>query len=275
MRSEGYRVEVAGDGPAGVELCEQTRPDLVVLDLMLPGLDGHRGVPAHPASTAPTPVLMLTARDSETDLLVGLGVGADDYMTKPFSARELVARVGAILRRSDRVDSDADPAAMVRVGEIELDTASRRVRRDGELVHLTPTEFDLLVYLASRPVARRDARRVARTGLGLRRAVGRPHGRLARAVDAAQARFAGRAHGARCRVRGAGARTAVRRPAPERPLDQLPTLKLKLSVVILAAVAVTVDRLLLRRQDRALAVGRAASSRAPSPSRSCGSSRGA
>ena len=150
LRSEGYRVEVAGDGPAGVELCEKTRPDLVVLDLMLPGLDGLEVCRRIQRQRA-TPVLMLTARDSETDLVIGLGVGADDYMTKPFSARELVARVGAILRRSDRVDSDADPAAMVRVGEIEIDTASRRVRRDGELVHLTPTEFDLLVYLASRP----------------------------------------------------------------------------------------------------------------------------
>ena len=150
LRSEGYRVEVAGDGPAGVELCEKTRPDLVLLDLMLPGLDGLEVCRRIQRQRA-TPVLMLTARDSETDLVIGLGVGADDYMTKPFSARELVARVGAILRRSDRVDSDADPAAMVRVGEIEIDTASRRVRRDGELVHLTPTEFDLLVYLASRP----------------------------------------------------------------------------------------------------------------------------
>jgi DNA-binding response OmpR family regulator len=152
LRSEGYRVEVAGDGPAGVELCEKTRPDLVVLDLMLPGLDGLE-VCRRIQRQRSIPVLMLTARDSETDLVIGLGVGADDYMTKPFSARELVARVGAILRRSERVDTDVDVdgAGMVRVGDVEIDTASRRVRRDGELVHLTPTEFDLLVYLASRP----------------------------------------------------------------------------------------------------------------------------
>ena len=145
-------MEVAGDGPAGVELCERTRPDLVVLDLMLPGLDGLE-VCRRIQRQRSIPVLMLTARDSETDLVIGLGVGADDYMTKPFSARELVARVGAILRRSDRVDGDTDDdvAEMVRVGDIEVDTASRRVRRDGELIHLTPTEFDLLVYLASRP----------------------------------------------------------------------------------------------------------------------------
>ena len=149
LRSEGYQVEVAADGPAGVELCERTRPDLVVLDLMLPGLDGLE-VCRRIQRDRSTPVLMLTARDSETDLVIGLGVGADDYMTKPFSARELVARVGAILRRSERSEPSAD-GDTVKVGEVEIDTASRRVRRDGEFVHLTPTEFDLLVYLAARP----------------------------------------------------------------------------------------------------------------------------
>jgi len=97
----------------------------------------------------PMPVLMLTARDSETDLLVGLAVGADDYMTKPFSARELVARIHALLRRADRPPpGDGRP---LRIGTIELDGASRRVRSGGDLVHLTPIEFDLLQYLASRP----------------------------------------------------------------------------------------------------------------------------
>jgi DNA-binding response OmpR family regulator len=121
----------------------------------LPGLDGLEVCRRIQRQRA-TPVLMLTARDSETDLVIGLGIGADDYMTKPFSARELVARVGAILRRSERVDAEIEE--LLRVGEIEIDTASRRVRRDGELVHLTPTEFDLLAYLASRPsrVATRD-----------------------------------------------------------------------------------------------------------------------
>jgi DNA-binding response OmpR family regulator len=148
LRSEGYRVEVAGDGPAGVELCEKARPDLVVLDLMLPGLDGLE-VCRRIQQKRTTPVLMLTARDSETDLVIGLGIGADDYMTKPFSARELVARVGAILRRSDR--NDVDAAGLLKIGDVEIDPTSRRVRRGGELVHLTPTEFDLLVYLAARP----------------------------------------------------------------------------------------------------------------------------
>src|SRR5712692_3455786 len=141
LRSEGFEVTIAADGPAGVELCERLRPDLVVLDLMLPGLDGL-DVCREIQRERPVPVLMLTARDSETDLLVGLAVGADDYMTKPFSARELVARIHALLRRSDR--SPASDERAVRVGAIEIDAASRRVRCDGALVHLTPIEFDLL-----------------------------------------------------------------------------------------------------------------------------------
>ena len=154
LRSEGFDVEIAGDGTTGIEKAERLRPDLVVLDLMLPGLDGLEVCRRIQRERA-TPVLMLTARDSETDLVIGLGVGADDYMTKPFSARELVARVGAILRRAERSEgsdgSEAGDRAVMKLGEVEIDTASRRVRLDGELVHLTPTEFDLLVYLAARP----------------------------------------------------------------------------------------------------------------------------
>jgi DNA-binding response OmpR family regulator len=155
LRSEGYEVEIAADGPGGVALCDRISPDLVVLDLMLPGLDGIE-VCKQIQRERPVPVLMLTARDSETDMLVGLAVGADDYMTKPFSARELVARVHALLRRADRPASGDQRT--VRIGTIELDAASRRVRREGELVHLTPIEFDLLQYLASRPgrVANRE-----------------------------------------------------------------------------------------------------------------------
>ncbi len=149
LRSEGYRVEVAADGPSGVDLCEKTRPDLVVLDLMLPGLDGLE-VCRRIQRLRAIPVLMLTARDSETDLVIGLGVGADDYMTKPFSARELVAHVNAILRRADRNDPDEGNGSL-RIGDVAIDAASRRVWWAEELVHLTPTEFDLLFYLASRP----------------------------------------------------------------------------------------------------------------------------
>jgi len=149
LRNEGYAVDVATDGPSGVDVCERLQPDLVVLDLMLPGLDGVEVCKRIQRDRA-VPVLMLTARDSEADLLVGLAVGADDYMSKPFSMRELIARVHALLRRVDR-DIEAPQQAPVRVGGIELDPSARRVRRDGEPVHLTPTEFDLVYYLAARP----------------------------------------------------------------------------------------------------------------------------
>ena len=101
FRAEGWRVSQAYDGPAAVGAHEEHDPDLVVLDVMLPGFDGHEVCRRIQART-PTPVLMLTARDDETDMLVGLGVGADDYMTKPFSMRELVARVNALVRRVAR-----------------------------------------------------------------------------------------------------------------------------------------------------------------------------
>jgi DNA-binding response OmpR family regulator len=148
LRKEGFEVHVAGDGPGGVELCERVRPDLVVLDIMLPGFDGLE-VCRRIQRDRPIPVLMLTARDSETDMLVGLGIGADDYMTKPFSARELVARIRVLLRRVQRA-----PAAMgnlVRVGDVSIDPASREVKRNGDVIHLTPIEFDLLYRLASHP----------------------------------------------------------------------------------------------------------------------------
>jgi DNA-binding response OmpR family regulator len=148
LRAEGFAVEVACDGPAGVALCERVRPDLVVLDLMLPGLDGLE-VCRRVQRDRPVPVLMLTARDDEADMLVGLGVGADDYMTKPFSQRELVARVRALLRRVERRPEPAGDA--VRVGAVEVDPAARRVAVSGEVVHLTPTEFDLLRLMAGRP----------------------------------------------------------------------------------------------------------------------------
>ena len=151
LRSEGLDVEVAGDGPSAVALVERVRPDLVVLDVLLPGFDGLE-VCRRIQRDRPVPVLMLTARDSELDLVVGLEVGADDYLTKPFSPRELVARVRALLRRAARAAEAASTGTEPeRLGEIELDRAARRVRRAGEPVHLTPTEFDLLACLAARP----------------------------------------------------------------------------------------------------------------------------
>jgi DNA-binding response OmpR family regulator len=150
LRSEGYLVEIAVDGPAGVEQARRLAPDLVVLDLMLPGLDGL-DVCERIQADRPVPVLMLTARDSETDLVVGLGVGADDYMTKPFSTRELVARVHALLRRATRARGAAVTDGPVVVGDVELDPRTRRITRSGAVVHLTPTEFDLLAFLAESP----------------------------------------------------------------------------------------------------------------------------
>jgi len=149
LRAEGFGVEVAHDGTAGVALCERVRPDLVVLDLMLPGSVDGLEVCRRVQRDRPVPVLMLTARDAEADVLVGLGVGADDYMTKPFSPRELVARIRALLRRIERRPAPAGD--VVRAGDVEVDPAGRRVRVDGAEVHLTPTEFDLLVLLAARP----------------------------------------------------------------------------------------------------------------------------
>jgi DNA-binding response OmpR family regulator len=151
LRAEGFRVEVAGDGPAAVAAFRASRPDLVVLDVMLPGFDGLE-VCRRIQADRPVPVLMLTARAEETDLLVGLGVGADDYLIKPFSMRELVARVHALLRRTDRASElNAAAAAVLVLGDVRIDLGERRVHRGTEEVHLTRTEFDLLAYLAARP----------------------------------------------------------------------------------------------------------------------------
>ncbi len=152
LRAEGFRVDLAADGPGAVRTAHEVAPDLVVLDVMLPGYDGLE-VCRRIQAEQPVPVLMLTARDDETDLLVGLGVGADDYLTKPFSMRELVARVRALLRRWERAAEAARRTGedVLRLGELEVDRAQRRVRLAGREVHLTPTEFDLLVCLAARP----------------------------------------------------------------------------------------------------------------------------
>jgi len=157
LRNEGFEVAIAADGPSGVELVESMRPDLVVLDLMLPGMDGLEVCRRIQADRA-VPVVMLTARDDETDMLIGLGVGADDYLTKPFSPRELVARIRAILRRVERERAVAPAASpvgegqrLLSIGDLELDLDRRRVRVAAEEVHLTATEFDLLAFLAARP----------------------------------------------------------------------------------------------------------------------------
>ena len=149
--AEGYDVAQAWDGPGAVDAAARTAPDLVLLDVMLPGFDGLE-VCRRIQADRPVPVLMLTARDDEADLLAGLAVGADDYLTKPFGMRELVARVSALLRRVDRAAELASrPAAVLAVGDLTVETGTRRVRVAGAPVHLTPTEFDLLVCLAGEP----------------------------------------------------------------------------------------------------------------------------
>lgn len=150
LRAEGFTVDTAHDGPAAVAAAGAFRPDLVVLDVMLPGFDGLEVCRRIQADRA-VPVLMLTARTDETDQLIGLGVGADDYLTKPFSLRVLTARVHALLRRVERAGARSDGITVV--GDLRIDADQRRVWRDGVEAQLTPLEFDLLAALAQRPRA--------------------------------------------------------------------------------------------------------------------------
>ena len=158
LRAEGFTVTTAFDGPGSVAAFTEHHPDLVVLDIMLPGFDGLE-VCRRIQAERPVPVLMVTARDDETDILVGLGVGADDYLTKPFRMREVVARVRALLRRVERAAELARGSRAAHThGGVSLDPASRGVTVDGVAVHLTPTEFDLLDALLREPgvVRRRE-----------------------------------------------------------------------------------------------------------------------
>ena len=150
LAAEGFEPRKVHDGLAALEVAAAWEPQVVVLDIMLPGLDGLE-VCRRLQSERPVPVLMLTARDDETDLLVGLGIGADDYMTKPFSMRELVARLRVLLRRVERAAAATAGQAPTTVNGLRIDGAQRRVWASDEEVHLTPTEFDLLTCLAARP----------------------------------------------------------------------------------------------------------------------------
>jgi DNA-binding response OmpR family regulator len=140
------------DGRAAVELCQHDAPDLLVLDVMLPGLDGLE-VCRRVRSLAPVAVVMLTARGEEDDLVAGLEFGADDYITKPFSPRELMARVKAVLRRTAAPGDGPGPdgPSVVVADDLEVDVAAHEVRVGGRAVSLTAREFDLLVFLARRP----------------------------------------------------------------------------------------------------------------------------
>jgi DNA-binding response OmpR family regulator len=142
-------VSVANDGPQALRLARAETPDLVVLDLMLPGMNGLDVCRTLRREADTVPILMLTARDAEVDRVVGLEVGADDYVTKPFSMRELLARVGAMLRRQEmNAAAPETRSPSIQVGEFTLDVDARTLAKEGHEVRLRPKEFDLLAFLA-------------------------------------------------------------------------------------------------------------------------------
>ncbi|PAU67287.1 response regulator transcription factor [Bifidobacterium criceti] len=153
LTAEGWRARIVSDSVNAVKAAAQLQPDLIIMDVMLPGMDGIEATKRIIAQR-PVPVLMLTARDDESDVILGLGAGADDYMTKPFSMRELVARIRALLRRVERakvIARKSEHEKILDFGSLVIDPATRRVTLNGETVHLTPTEFDLLATLARKP----------------------------------------------------------------------------------------------------------------------------
>ena len=145
LRRDGFRVREAADGVEAQAALSQSAPDLVLLDVMLPGVNGL-DILRQVRSNGSTPVILLTARGEESDRVAGLELGADDYVVKPFSPREVAARVRSVLRRSGG-SSDQGERPPVRFGDIVVDTTSRTVSRSGELIDLTPKEFDLLAFL--------------------------------------------------------------------------------------------------------------------------------
>ena len=147
LSAEGFRVETAADGVAALAVARRVRPDLILLDIMMPEMGGYDFIRAH-RRQADTPIILLTAKVEETDKVVGLELGADDYVTKPFGLRELVARIKAVLRRSGQ---DAAAAQILRGGGLELDRERHEVRAGGGLVKLTPTEFEVLACLMAVP----------------------------------------------------------------------------------------------------------------------------
>ncbi|HET7771416.1 MAG TPA: response regulator transcription factor [Chloroflexota bacterium] len=155
LRKEGYEVLTASDGERALALARREYPDLLVLDLMLPKVDGLevcRQVRQSPAAQLRSvPIIMLTAKGDEVDKVVGLEVGADDYVTKPFSMRELVARAKAMLRRSQMETAEPPDEEPISLGNVTLDLTQRRVTRDGKELALKPKEFDLLRFLARHP----------------------------------------------------------------------------------------------------------------------------
>jgi two-component system alkaline phosphatase synthesis response regulator PhoP len=147
LEKDGFRVISAGDGPTALAVARRDKPDLVVLDLMLPGMDGWEVCRTLRRETD-IPIIMLTARAEESDQVLGLELGADEYVTKPFSPRLLVARVRALLRR---VQGQVKPPTLIRIGQLEIDLGAHRVTLAAQPLQLTPNEFDLLVVFAQHP----------------------------------------------------------------------------------------------------------------------------
>ena len=147
LKREGYEVAVAADGLRALECVREEQPDLVILDIMLPQLDGFEVCRILRAAGAKVPILMLTAKTEEVDKVVGLELGADDYLTKPFGLRELVARIRALLRRAQML-KEAAQDEVLHYGDLEINISSRTVRRGDLLLELSPKEFDLLAFLA-------------------------------------------------------------------------------------------------------------------------------
>lgn len=147
LKAEGYEYQYAMDGPTGLAAARSFKPDIIILDVMLPGMDGIE-VLANLRRESNVYVILLTARSEETDKIIGLSVGADDYITKPFSPRELIARIKATLRRIQSPQITMDGAGVLNFAHIRIDTSARRVWTNEQLTELTAVEFDLLVTLA-------------------------------------------------------------------------------------------------------------------------------
>ncbi len=148
LEREGYRVQSVGDGQQALQTVRTSRPDLIVLDVMLPGLDGFEVCRRIRAEDHALPILMLTARDEDIDKILGLELGADDYMTKPFNPRELVARIRAILRRSERPAPSHPPSEVIHLGDLAIDLGQRSVLCQGQAIDLRMQEFEVLLILA-------------------------------------------------------------------------------------------------------------------------------
>ena len=151
LQQEGYEVTVARSGEEALEIGPSLAPDLILLDVRLPGIDGFEVLRRLRGLGSRAPVLMLTARDDEFDKVIGLELGADDYVTKPFGLRELLSRVKALLRRAYGDLADASGGRVIRHGDLVVDLERRRVQRGNRRISLTPTEFEILRHLASRP----------------------------------------------------------------------------------------------------------------------------